>query len=65
MSVAILGTIRNIGGTPYYMAPEQKNYKCYQDLTDIYGFGATLVDIFFGIKIEYGKRLNEFLEIKV
>jgi hypothetical protein len=24
-----------------------------------------LADIFFGIKIEYGKRLKEFLEIKV
>ncbi len=24
-----------------------------------------MADIFFGIKIEYGKRLNEFLEIRV
>jgi hypothetical protein len=24
-----------------------------------------LADVFFGIKIEYGKRLKEFLEIKV
>ncbi len=54
-----------MGGTPVYMAPEQKKDKCYQRLTDIYGLGSTLVDIFFGIKIEYGKRLKEFLEIKV
>ncbi len=60
-----LSTIRNMGGTPVYMAPEQKNYKCYQYLTDVYGFGSTLADIFFGIKIEYGKRLREFLDIKV
>ncbi len=60
-----LSTVRNMGGTPVYMAPEQKNYKCYQYLTDVYGFGSTLADIFFGIKIEYGKRLKEFLEIKV
>jgi hypothetical protein len=24
-----------------------------------------MADIFFGIKIEYGKRLKEFLELKV
>ena len=47
------------------MAPEQDKQKCYQYLTDVYGFGSTLADIFFGIKIEYGKRLKEFLEIKV
>ena len=45
------------------MAPEQKKEKCYQYLTDIYGFGSTLADIFFGIKIEYGKRLKKFLEL--
>ena len=54
-----------MGGTPIYMAPEQKTYKCYQYLTDVYGFGSTLADIFFGIKIEYGKRLKEFLDLKV
>ena len=54
-----------MGCSPLYMAPEQKNGKCYQYLTDVYGFGSTLADIFFGIKIEYGKRLKEFLEIKV
>ena len=47
------------------MAPEQKNEKCYSYLTDVYGFGSTLADIFFGIKIEYGKRLKEFLDLKV
>ena len=47
------------------MAPEQNNQKCFQYLTDVYGFGSTLADIFFGIKIEYGKRIKEFLEIKV
>ncbi len=47
------------------MAPEQVKGICYQYLTDIYGFGSTMVDIFFGIKIEYGKRLKEFLELKV
>jgi hypothetical protein len=47
------------------MAPEQKSYICYEYLTDVYGFGSTVADIFFGIKIEYGKRLKEFLEIKV
>jgi hypothetical protein len=31
----------------------------------VYGFGSTLVDIFFGIKIEYGKRLKDFLDLKV
>ncbi len=45
------------------MAPEQKKGICYQYLTDVYGFGSTMVDIFFGIKIEYGKRLKEFLEL--
>ena len=54
-----------MGGTPIYMAPEQKKEKCYQYLTDIYGFGSTMTDIFFGIKIEYGKRLKEFLNLKV
>ncbi len=54
-----------MGGTPIYMAPEQKKEKCYQYLTDVYGFGSTLADIFFGIKIEYGKRLKEFLDLKV
>ncbi len=53
------------GYSPYYMAPEQKQHICYQYLTDIYGFGSTLADLFFGIKIEYGKRLKDFLEIKV
>ncbi len=47
------------------MAPEQNEGKCYQYITDVYGFGSILADIFFGIKIEYGKRLKEFLEIKV
>ncbi len=47
------------------MAPEQKNGKCYSSLTDIYGFGSTLADIFFGIKIESGERLKDLLEIKV
>ncbi len=65
MSVTKLGTVRNMGFSPLYMAPEQRNEKCYQYLTDVYGFGSTLADIFFGIKIEYGKRLKEFLEIKV
>ncbi len=60
-----LGSMRIMGGTPIYMAPEQKKYKCYQYLTDVYGFGSTLADIFFGIKIEYGKRLKEFLDLKV
>ncbi len=54
-----------MGASPLYMAPEQKSGKCYQYLTDIYGFGSTLADIFFGIKIEYGVKLKEFLEIKV
>lgn len=36
------------------MAPEQDKKICYQYLTDIYGYGSTLADIFFGIKIEYG-----------
>ena len=65
MSVTKLGTVRNMGCSPLYMAPEQRNEKCYQYLTDVYGFGSTLADIFFGIKIEYGKRLNEFKEFKV
>ncbi len=47
------------------MAPEQNNNKSYQYLTDVYRFGSTLADIFFGIKIEYGKRIKEFLKIKV
>ncbi len=47
------------------MAPEQSKGMCYQYLTDVYGFGSTIVDIFFGIKIEYGKRLNEFLELEM
>ncbi len=54
-----------MGASPFYMAPEQKKEKCYQYLTDVYGFGSTMTDIFFGIKIEYGKRLKEFLDIKV
>jgi hypothetical protein len=45
------------------MAPEQSKGKCYPYLTDVYGFGSTMADIFFGIKIEYGKRMREFLEI--
>ncbi len=57
--------MRILGGSPLYMAPEQDNKKCYQYLTDVYGFGSTLADIFFGIKIEYGKRIKEFLEINV
>ena len=65
MSVTKLGTVRNMGCSPLYMAPEQRNEKCYQYLTDVYGFGSTLADIFFGIKIEYGKRLKELLELKV
>ncbi len=63
MSVTKYGSVRIMGGSPLYMAPEQSNKICYQYLTDVYGFGSTLADIFFGIKIEYGKRLNEFLEI--
>jgi len=31
----------------------------------VYGFGSTLSDLFFGIKIEYGKKLKEFLNLKV
>ncbi len=63
MSVTKLGTVRILGGSPLYMAPEQKDGKCYQYLTDVYGFGSTIADIFFGIKIEYGKRMKEFLEL--
>ncbi len=63
MSVTKLSTVRNIGCSPLYMAPEQKKEKCYQYLTDVYGFGTTLADIFFGIKIEYGKKLKEFLDL--
>jgi hypothetical protein len=58
-------TIKNKGYTPFYMAPEQNIGKCYECLTDVYGFGSTVVDIFFGIKIEYGKRLQEFLDLKL
>ncbi len=47
------------------MAPEQIKDKCYQYLTDIYGFGSILADLFFGIKIEFGKGIKEFLENKV
>ena len=65
MSVTKLGTVSNAGCSPLYMAPEQKNGKCYQYLTDVYGFGSTMADIFFGIKIEYGKRLKKFLELQV
>ncbi len=49
MSKTKLGTVRNMGGSPVYMAPEQKKDKCYQYLTDVYGFGSTMADIFFGI----------------
>ena len=65
MSLTKLGTVRNMGGSPSYMAPEQTSGKCYQFLTDVYGFGSTMADIFFGIKIEYGKRLKDLLEFKV
>ncbi len=54
-----------MGSTPINMALEQKTYKCYQYLTDVYRFGSKLVDIFFGIKIEYGKMLKEFLDLMV
>ncbi len=50
--------------TPSYMAPEQIKGDCYKYLTDIYGFGSTMADIFFGIKIGGGKRLKEFLEFQ-
>jgi hypothetical protein len=36
-----------------------------QHLKKSASIGSTLADIFFGIKIEYGKRIKEFLEIKV
>jgi hypothetical protein len=62
LSKTLVSTMINSGGTPYYMAPEQvmesKN-KCYPILTDIYGFGSLVADLFFDIKIEYGKRLKE------
>ncbi len=61
MSITKSGTVKNMGCSPSYMAPEQKNEKCYQYLTDVYGFGSTLADLFFGVKIEYGKKLKEFL----
>ena len=60
-----LYTVRNNGASTLYMAPEQLNLICYEHLTDIYGFGSTMADIFFGIKIQYGIRLKEFLGIKV
>ncbi len=65
MSKRKLGTFRNKGGTSIYMAPEQNEGKFFQYQTDVYGFGSILADIFFGIKIEYGKRLKEFLDLKV
>ncbi len=65
MTATKSGTVRNQGATPLYMAPEQKKHKCYQYLTDVYGFGCTMADIFFGIKIECGKRLKDLQEIKV
>ncbi len=65
MSKTNSGSVRILGGTPLYMAPEQLNLICYEHLTDIYGFGSTMADIFFGIKIQYGIRLKEFLGIKV
>jgi serine/threonine protein kinase len=56
------GPVKSIMYTPSYMAPEQIKGDCYKYLTDIYGFGSTMADIFFGIKIGGGKRLKEFLE---
>jgi serine/threonine protein kinase len=61
-SKTLESTMINSGGTPYYMAPEQVMKpinKCYPYLTDIYGFGSLITDLFFDIKIEQGKRLEE------
>ena len=46
--------VKNNGYSEYYMAPEQNKGECYSYLTDVYGFGSTMADIFFGIKIESG-----------
>jgi hypothetical protein len=45
-------------------APEKSKEKYYYS-TDVYRFGSTMAEIFFGINIEYGKRMKEFLEIGV
>jgi serine/threonine protein kinase len=50
----------NSGGTPLYMAPEQMPpiKKCYPYLTDIYGYGSLVADLFFDIKIKQGEGLE-------
>jgi hypothetical protein len=58
----------NLGGTDMYMAPEQllkideKGTKTHGTsiaiLTDVYGFGSLVADLFFKIKIEQGKGLE-------
>ncbi len=48
-------------GTPLHMAPEQMiSKKFYPILTDIYGYGSLVADLFFDIKIEQGKGIEEF-----
>ncbi len=54
-------SITDSRGTPLHMAPEQLiSQKFYPILTDIYGYGSLVVDLFFDIKIEQGKGIEEF-----
>jgi hypothetical protein len=58
----------NMAGTDLYMAPEQlqkidehgtkTDGTSYAVLTDVYGFGSLVADLFFNIKIEQGKGLE-------
>ena len=57
----------NLGGTQHYMAPEQllksqeyKNGKSYFILTDVYGFGSLVADLFFKSKNLQGQGLEKF-----
>ncbi len=59
----------NLGGTQQYMAPEQlksktnQKSKSYFILTDVYGFGSLVADLFFKSKIFQGQGLEEFSKI--
>ncbi len=56
----------NLGGTKDYMAPEQiKDVgKSYAILTDVYGYGSLIADLFFNVKITQGKGLEKILNFK-
>lgn len=50
----------NVGGTEDYMAPEQVRVinTSYAILTDVYGFGSLVADLFFNFKIRHGEGLK-------